>query len=196
MGAKQMAMTLGLLLARYPSTRSWARDEIALTIEQYALGLADVTPEVVMAAFEHVGGEWWPALHRVREAVAQITAGQVGQTPADAWQQVLDAIRKVGAFGGYTNQIEAGMNARDGMPGAITDPLTQAVVSALGWNVLCLSENPTADRARFLEMYAQKRASAVELAKLTPASRQVVEQLRVTAGGGTLKQLMNGEAQS
>jgi len=189
-------MTLGLLMARYPSTRSWSRDEIALTVEQYALGLADLDPAVVTAAFEHIGGEWFPALPRVREAVAQITAGQVGQTPADAWQQVLDAIRKVGAFGGYTNQVEAGMSARDGMPGVIADPLTQAVVSAIGWNTLCLSDNPTADRARFLEMYAQKRVSAVELAKLTPASRQVVQRLTVAAGAGALKQLMNGEAKS
>lgn len=194
MGAKQIAMTLGLLLARYPSTRSWAADEIALTVEQYALGLSDVAPEVVMAAFEHVGGEWWPALHRVREAVAQITAGQVGSTAVDAWQQVTDAIRRYGTFCRYNDQVDAGMNARDGMPGAIEDPVAQAVVSAIGWNVLCTSDNPTADRARFLDLYEQKRSGAIEHAKLTPAARQVVQQLRIAAGAGSLKQLMNGEA--
>lgn len=192
MAIDTMAKALGIALSLYPSTRSWSRDEVALTIEQYALRLTDLEPEVVLAAIEHIGGEWFPALAHVRATAAKLIAGQVGTTPADAWQQVTDAIRKYGAFCAYTNQVEAGMTARDGMPGAIEDGVAQAVVSAIGWNVLCTSENPTADRARFLELYAQKREGVIEMARLTPAAQQVVGRLAVAAGAGTMKQLMNG----
>ncbi len=189
-----VAKAIGIALSWYPSTRSWSADEIALTVEQYAGALADLDPKVVLAAIESIGGEWFPALPHVREAAARMQVGQFGMGAVEGWTQVMDAIRKHGAYHGYTTQVEVGMNSRDGLPGAIEDPVAQTVVSALGWNTLCMSENPTADRARFLELYEQKRESVVDRAKLTPSAREVVDRLRVAAGAGSLKQLMGKES--
>ena len=41
------------------------------------------------------------------------------------------------------------------------DDLTVSVVKNLGWNRLCQSENPTADRANFREAYEAKAREAV-----------------------------------
>lgn len=44
---------------------------------------------------------------------------------------------------------------------ALMDDLTVSVVKNLGWNRLCQSENPTADRANFREAYEAKAREAV-----------------------------------
>ena len=44
------------------------------------------------------------------------------------------------------------------MPGqdfTIADPVLAATVKAFGWSALCRGDNPSADRARFIELYDQ-----------------------------------------
>ena len=44
---------------------------------------------------------------------------------------------------------------------AVFDELTLSVVKNLGWTRLCMSENPTADRANFRDAYQQKAEEAI-----------------------------------
>ncbi len=63
----------------------------------------------------------------------------------DAWGDVL---REIGATGRYRDP-------------RFSDPVTAVVVRRLGWRELCDSENPVADRARFVQLYDQLATEAV-----------------------------------
>lgn len=171
---EQVAKVLAVAMLGYPSLKAQPADELARLIEYYAAKLDDFPAEIIAAAVDVCGGEWFPSAHKIREACARLSAGQLAKTPAlEAWEAVMIAVRKYGAYCGYTNQTEAGMTPRSGMPGAINDPIAQAVVDALGWNTLCQGDSVASERARFVEMYEQKRESVVEFLRLTPAARDI-----------------------
>lgn len=66
------------------------------------------------------------------------------------------------------------------------DPLTAKVTAMLGWQALCLSENPTADRANFRESYERFQSRKAEYDLLPPAIRPTIGSLadafRLTEG--------------
>ena len=66
----------------------------------------------------------------------------------EAWGVVQNAISTYG----WRNPEEAF---------AVFDELTLSVVKNLGWTRLCMSENPTADRANFRDAYQQKAEEAI-----------------------------------
>lgn len=83
---------------------------------------------------------WMPSVADIRATVLELERGPV-RAGGDAWGGVLAAIKGEGAY------------RTPGVDFTFRDPITARCVAALGWQELCLSENNTADRARFIELY-------------------------------------------
>lgn len=83
---------------------------------------------------------WLPAVADLRSAALELQNGR-RKTGTEAWGEL---VRLVGRWGAYRTP---------GDDFEIPDPVTAVVVRALDWRTLCLSENPVADRARFIEAY-------------------------------------------
>lgn len=83
--------------------------------------------------------KWSPSIAELRETAANVQNGDIPDW-TDGWEQVCRAIRK---YGYYDPK-----KALDSM-----DHLTRECVKRLGFTNLCLSENPTADRANFRQCY-------------------------------------------
>lgn len=82
-----------------------------------------------------------PSIAEIRTRSAQIINGRA-QTWGESWEKVCKAIRKYGSW----NENKA----LDSF-----DPLTRRTVEAIGYQYLCASENPMADRAHYQRIYEQ-----------------------------------------
>ncbi len=106
-----------------------------------------------------------PSIAEFREAAAVLRVGE-RRTGADAWGDVVKAIRHVGIYGAPKFEV----------------PFTARAVEALGWRNLCLGDSSEAsDRARFCEVYdaiagSERRAIVTEPGRLNGGTRpQLVE---------------------
>ena len=112
--------------------------------------------------------KWSPSIAEIRELAAEIQNGKLPDW-GEAWEETCKAISRYG----YYRPKEALESLR---------PLTRETVNRLGFSNLCMSENPTADRANFRTCYEI-------LAKREQARQQVALPLQ-----DTIKQLQSGFA--
>lgn len=130
-------------------------------------------------ALRHMAeSQWFPKIAELRKSAASLTHPEA-LDPVEAWEQVRLAILRTGSYG---------------VP-EFDDPLTGAIVRQMGWRDLCLSENPVADRARFIEAYERQAARSYQRAALPAglqngalAGARRVDQLTA----GVVKQLSGG----
>lgn len=179
---------LAMLSAEYPEhVNKLSAEQLRNLRDLYTLTLADIGDDDLRAgALRHVNeSNWFPKISELRKASAKL-ANPEHLDPAEAWEQVCKAIPRYGI-------TIAGMDGA-GIP-PFDDPLTEAVVRQFGWNNLCLSENPIADRARFIEAYERQVARSYQRAALPAglqngalASARRVDQLTA----GVVKQLSGG----
>lgn len=134
---------------------------------------AEAALAVVLASAANAGKIPGPELVRRTLTDAAFGARRPG---GEAWGDVGKAVR---TYGIYRTPV-------------FSDHLVARAVAAIGWTAICNSENPTADRARFIELYdrlAHAASEALGIATL-PAAK------RLTAMAGELaKQLTGGEAE-
>ena len=83
--------------------------------------------------------KWSPSIAEIRELAAEIKNGKFPDW-GEAWEETCKAIKR---FGFYRPK-----EALESL-----SPLTRKTVERLGFTNLCLSENPTADRANFRQCY-------------------------------------------
>ena len=110
------------------------------TIDVYVRLLSDLPAELLeQAALDHVSrSAFFPTVAELRGAAFDLLeAASPSPTAQEAWLAVLAEIERVG----HAGQPQFG------------DPLTAQAVQALGWRSLCLSENPHAERSRFVQAY-------------------------------------------
>lgn len=128
---------VAVLCAAYPSAKFTAEASSA-----FESALADLGYAVANAAVEQIIGtsRWMPTIADIRERVLSLLSGEI-RPGGDAWGSVLKAI------------AARGRNRTPGVDFEFCDPVVHEAVKALGWSQLCDSENATADRARFVELY-------------------------------------------
>jgi len=106
-----------------------------------------------------------PAFSEIREAMLELENG-TRRKGAEAWGDVVEAIRHVGAYG---------------VP-KFTDEITAYAVERCGWRNLCLEgSSDAADRARFIEVYeaaSERRQRAEKSGLELPARGDPVGLLR------------------
>ena len=127
-----------LLAAAYPK-EPITEPQIAL----YATLLGSYSVETVRQAvfLRHIQqSPWFP---RLNEVLDQMTQGDQAD-PDQAWAEVQHTIRTVGYYRHPT----------------WSQPAIAQAVETLGWQNLCLSTNPEAERAHFLRFYSTARLRA------------------------------------
>jgi hypothetical protein len=131
-------VVVALLLAAFPNIPA-----PTATMNLYVEMLSDIPEEVLATATRHVISRHkfncWPTIAEIREACVNMQTGANRfPTAFDAWCQVQKAIRDIGSYKYPTFE----------------NPLIEKSINGIGgWKLLCLSENQTADRARFIEAY-------------------------------------------
>lgn len=148
------------------------------TVAQYFRLLQNIPPDDLQAIVDQcvVECKFLPTIAEIVERHRNITGALAPETAAEQWGQVTRAMREVG----YVQTPR------------FRDPVTAKIISQWGWENLCASDTPMADRAHFLKMYQSIADRQERIDRLTPAARQIAEQrggltpigqvMRLTAG--------------
>lgn len=157
----EVAKLLAVLAAAYP------RFEVnELTEQVWFEMLQDIPYQVAQVAVKKLilESSYPPAIADVRKQVAEIVTPPENQLDgATAWGEVINAIH----WYGYYRQDEAL---------ASMSPLTAEVVKYMGWQEICLSEEPSVIRGQFLKMYEQlSRRKQQEMLLPANLKKQIAE---------------------
>ena len=131
------------------------------TIRIYIQMLLDIPTEVLRVTAEQCLAEceFFPTIAAIRDRALKLTL-PVRVDPLEAWGQVRRAISQ---YGFYRSP-------------SFDDSITAKAVDSLGWQYLCVSENPVADRAHFSKIYEQLARREIQEARLLPRARELREQ--------------------
>lgn len=164
----ETARLVAVMISAVPSHRVEPR-AVPGMVDAYADLLSDLTAEQCNAAVRVLlqTRTWLPSVADIRLAVVDMQRGPV-KAGADAWGNVLKAISSKGSY------------RRPGVDFQFSDPVVARCVEAMGWTNLCLSENATADRARFIELYDKLAAQGTREAQ-SPALAAARDQRELAA---------------
>ena len=152
MTKSEVAKLVAVMLAAYPNTKTLPDKPSADgqpatfgTSAAYERMLADLEYPVANAAVEQLiatSPRFMPTIAEIRERCLALARGEV-RAGGEAWGSVHKAIRGAGRY------------RTPGVDFVFADPVASEAVAALNWVELCDSENPVADRARFIALYAR-----------------------------------------
>jgi hypothetical protein len=155
-------------------------DQQIAMVDAFATLLDDVPYEHANAAVRVLlqTRPWMPSVADIRATVRELLHGPV-PPGGEQWGVVLKAIGKYGAW------------RTPGVDFVFDDAITAKCVEALGWRMLCLSDNPVADRARFVEMYDKlaEQSRREDVAPVLGAAREA--RALPAAGGNPIQQALN-----
>ena len=134
----EVAKILTVLAAVYPK---FEVDDLKVQVWHEMLGDLDYDTANMAVKKLILESTFPPAIAEVRKAVMEILNPD-GMTAADAWGEVVQAIRRYG----YYRAEEALANM---------SPKTARIVRSIGWQEICMSEEPGVVRGQFLKMYQQ-----------------------------------------
>ena len=106
---------------------------------------------------------WSPTIADIREIATTFCLGELPDWGA-AWDEVLIAIRRYGTYRAF-EAVES------------LSPITQKTVKRLGYLELCRSDNLTADRANFRDIYNTLASREKENAQLPEHIRDLISQM-------------------
>lgn len=151
--------------AAYPS--SWIRstaDDVTGNQLVWIEQLSDLAPDLLRAAcsnYRSSDAEWFPPAGRIRKLALDLAEPNHRRTGVEAWGDVVKAFHEVG----YTRAP------------VFDDPIVADVVKMMDWQRLCMSEEQTADRARFIAGYEAIATRKRDDALMLPEVRQVQQQI-------------------
>ena len=149
-------------------------------VEVYVKLLVDIPGDLLEhAALEHISrSTFFPTIAELRTAAFDIIdTVNIIPTDYEAWAVVQAEIRRVG-YAGQPDFIHI---------------LVAKAVEMLGWRYLCLSENPVADRAHFVQAYqglrenARRDARRLQRVQRYIAARQASNQPQLASGQPALE---------
>ncbi len=146
MTKSETSMIFSVLTAAYPRFDTFKdKEEARPVVELWAEMLADIPFSVVELAVKKLVLEspYPPTIADVRKRAVEImTPPEDRIDAAEAWGEVIRAMR----FYGYYQEKEA----LESM-----SPRVARVVKYMGWQEICLSDQPGVARGQFLKMYQQ-----------------------------------------
>lgn len=150
------------LKAAYPG-QNFLPDKYSMRL-WYRL-LSDVDYKIAQAAaMAHICTKKFPpTIAEFREACAETSNGYA-RSWLDGWALVQKLISRYGYLRPHEAKEELERN----------DPIAAKIAEMLGWQNLCISENPTADRANFRQCYETMAAREKEDAKLPPVLKTMI----------------------
>lgn len=169
----ETAKLLAVLAAAFPR---FEVDDLKVQVWHEMLGDLDYSLANLAIKKLILESTFAPAIAEVRKAVAEILNPD-GMTAAEGWGEVERAIRLYG----YYRETEA----LESM-----SPSVAKVVKYIGWQNICLNEEPGVVRGQFLKMYAQVAEREQKELLLPAGLRNQIQihaermDLKVIAGGG------------
>ncbi len=129
--------------------------------------LEDLPFELVKAAMREWCSRdepWFPSVGQIRTIALDLTASEADRmTAGEAWDEVCRAFRNHGHWRAFD----------------WTHPNIGRAVKAMGgWAYLCNSENPMADRARFMDSFKALQQRTEHDRRMLPSVRDYVDQHR------------------
>lgn len=138
------------------------------SVELWYYQLKDLDYKLMQAVINKwvATNKWQPSIAELREMALEISMGKIPSW-SEAWEEVMNAIRKYGAYGA---------------PEALTSmhPLTQEVVSRIGFSNLCMVPTETigVEMSHFRRIYeAMQREAQIERA-LPDSLQEHLKELR------------------
>ena len=170
MTKQEFALLTSALKTYYPREKLLPNPQ---AMELWFNQLKDIPYKVAETALNKwvATNKWSPSIADIREQANEIVNGVIPDW-GNGWEQVEHAIRYFGIYNA-TRAMES------------LDDITRETVKRLGFNNLCLSENPQADRANFRMIYEQ-------LAERKATNDQVPEDIKKLINNMPL--MLNGEA--
>lgn len=161
-----IAKLIGVMAAGFPNTQV-----TDATVEVYVTMLKDVPLDLLTIAVQQcmAESEFLPTVAKVREKALTLSA-PVAPEPLEAWGIVQKEIQRTGFYR---------------LP-KFDDPIIAKAVDCIGWQTLCSSENPIADRAHFSKIYEGLLRQAENDRRMLPAARQLQEGVRLMLSGRTM----------
>lgn len=169
----EVAKILTVLAAVYPK---FEVDDLKVQVWHEMLGDLDYATANMAVKKLILENTFAPSIAEVRKAVMGILTPN-GMTAAEGWGEVERAIR----IYGYYRETEA----LESM-----SPSVAKVVKCIGWQNICLNEEPGVVRGQFLKMYAQVAEREQKELLLPAGLRNQIQilaermDLKVIAGGG------------
>ena len=163
---RKVAEALVPLLATWPDEGMPAE-----RLAAYTLVLGDLDGQVLQAAVAQCLAtcRFFPKPAEIRQTAFDLRArGEALPDAMAAWGQVVEEIRRSGSYG---------------PPHFEHEMITDAVRHVGGWRYLCLSENVSADRARFVEAYTDLRQRHEAEVRMVPAVREQLQLVAERLGG-------------
>jgi hypothetical protein len=175
---RDIAQIIGILSAAFPNFKP-----TELTAEVYYQTLGDIASDELKAAVLHCitqsGRAFAPSVGEIRGAVAELRSLSANVPSSfQAWQEVQEQIL---------------INGGDYGTPEWSSPLVEEAVKRMGWRALRMSEDQTADRARFLQCYEQIVDRATKREMLLPQVAGYIETKQANAlASGEMKRLAEG----
>ncbi len=161
MTKKEMAQLLAVLAASYPR---FEVDDLKVRVWHEMLGDLDYAVASMAVKKIIMQNTFAPAIAEVRKAATEIMSPEQ-VTGSEAWGEVTRAIRHYG----YYRETEAL---------ASMSPTTARVVRHMGWQDICMSEEPVGVlRGQFLRMYDQVADREKEQQLLPAGLRKEISKL-------------------
>ena len=163
-----------LATAAYPSAQNKDPEPI---VKAWAALMPDLEADLARKAVLKVcrSSKFFPSVAEILAAAEELDPRHERlPTAAEAWEEVVKLIRVFGAYKAPAYSCNLVMRATE----------------AIGWRTICLSENPEADRAHFLRMYAEMRdrhqadecnKKVLQIAGVGDLARHVAEKLKSPA---------------
>lgn len=108
--------------------------------------------------------KWSPSIADIREMASSVTHGELPDW-GDAWEEVCRAISRYGSY-----RPQEAMSS--------LSPLARMATNRIGFINLCMSENPSADRANFRMVYEQLAEREKKNALLPEPLKVLIEQMQ------------------
>lgn len=145
------------LFEAYPNTKNVTEGTVAMYVRQ----LAQFEPDELQAVVDQCVSDYkfLPSIAELKEAYRNMSGDLSKPTAIEAWEEVLFHFRRTGYTG--TPQFE--------------NPITARVISGMGWQQLCISQDQMADRAHFIRSYNAIAERDEKIERLTPMARQLAE---------------------
>lgn len=167
---REIEKALTVLSAAYPRF-----DLPEETIRIYQRLLADLDFDLLKAATLQCATmcKFFPTVAEIRDAATEIvTMAEHIPTPIEAWGEVIQAIRKIGG-----NSFRPDFS----------HPMIDELVKHFGWHALCTSDHSFADRARFMDAYADMLKASRRRSQMLPEVLAIVENRLSTSS--TIKEI-------
>lgn len=163
MTKKEFAMFAMALKTYYPRENLLPNEQ---SMELWFNQLQDIPYEVAETGLNKwvALNKWSPSIADIREMASELVNGELPDW-GDAWEEVCKAIRCYGSY--------RALEALESL-----SPLARKATERMGFTNLCMSENPSADRANFRMIYENLAEREKKDAQLPTGLKTIVLTMR------------------